>query len=88
MDVILKHEPMTIPTHAPSPPPIPCPFFLEKKALSGRERAAFTPCPAPTVCPTSRWNKEYDSYTLENERREGRAAAGAGRQRGSARRGG
>ena len=53
MDVILKHEPMTIPTYEPYAANT-LPFFLEKKAYQGATGRSFIPYPIPTVCPTSR----------------------------------
>ena len=65
MDVILKHEPMTIPTYEPYAANT-LPFFLEKKAYQGATGRIY-PVPYTDRLSNKPVDKEYDSYTLENE---------------------
>ena len=65
MDVILKHEPMTIPTYVPYAANT-LPFFLEKKAYQGATGRIY-PVPYTDRLSNKPVDKEYDSYTLENE---------------------
>ena len=65
MDVILKHEPMTIPTYEPYAANT-LPFFLEKKAYQGATGRVY-PVPYTDRLSNKPVDKEYDSYTLENE---------------------
>ena len=65
MDVILKHEPMTIPTYEPYAANT-LPFFLEKKAYQGATGRVY-PIPYTDRLSNEPVEKPYDMITLSNE---------------------